>query len=150
MAQNGSDQMTTSQQTRERDLLWFVVEFEQQLEDSTTVEVVPSTWVTILENITTCKWPPKNSRKAIKKRIPPSDSWETWTIVNILLKIETSVDRRLPVCCGYYKCVFHISTNFDPFTPPLNFPSSLFFPVFHLTDNYQYAVDFKLAEGNEG
>lgn len=66
--------------------LWSVIEFAQDSEESAAVEVVPITWVTISNNIITCKWPGKNSRKAIKKQTVPLSSWETWNVGNIFLQ----------------------------------------------------------------
>lgn len=67
-------------------LLWSVVEFADDLEESAAVEVIPTIWIIVLNNNITCKWPDKNSRKAIKKCETPKSSWKTYQIKTILFQ----------------------------------------------------------------
>lgn len=67
-------------------VLWSVVEFFDNLEESAAIEVIPTIWITIINNEITCKWPDKNPRKAIKKCAAPKSSWKIYKIKTILLQ----------------------------------------------------------------
>jgi len=55
----------------------MVVEF---LEELCEIEVVPTSWLELKENMILCKWSPKNCRKCIRKNVQPNSSWKVYTV----------------------------------------------------------------------